>query len=180
LVVRVLPFENLHERHVGVTKAIADSFLEAAIVCLDKHHVPPQLFSILNGNDQVDANASWKPSDDRTKSAWANEIDATEWGAYGFAIAALEVSEDLYAIHRAETRTGSDYYIAPLGHSYDDLEDALRLEVSGTASDDLAVFESRLNTKIKQAKSGQSNLPAVAAVVGFRLKLIKIRRVSQN
>lgn len=125
----------------------------------------------------MDATAKWKPSDNRTKAAWANEIDATEWGAYGFAIAALELSEDLYAIHRAETKTGADYYIAPSGRSYDDLEEALRLEVSGTASAELAVLESRLNIKVKQASSGQSNLPAIAAVVGFRLKLIKLRRV---
>ena len=178
--VPILPIENLEKRHAGLTRAIAECFLEAATVCLDRHHVPPQVFSILNGSRQIDATTKWNPSNDRTKAAWANEIDATEWGACGFAIAALELSEDLFAVHRAETKTGADYYIAAKGHSYDDLENALRLEVSGTASDDLAVLDSRLNIKVKQTSSGQSNLPAIAAVVGFQLKLIKLRRVQQR
>lgn len=178
MAIQVLPINDLNNRHVGLTKAIAKCFLEAAIVCLDKHHEPPQIFSIDNGSNQIDASAKWKPADARTKAAWANEIDATEWGAYGFAIAGIELSEGLYAVHRAETRTGADYYIAPKGHSFDDLESALRLEVSGTGSDDLAVLDSRLNVKVKQASSGHSNLPAIAAVVGFRLKLIKLEKVS--
>ena len=175
--VQFLPIDKLEKRHVGLTKAIAEYFLEAGTVCLDRHHEPPQVFLIRNGSQQIEATVKWNPSNDQTKAAWANEIDATECGAYGFAIAALELSENLYAIHRAETKTGADYYIAPKGHSYDDLENALRLEVSGTASDDLAVLDSRLNIKVKQASSGQSNLPAIAAVVGFQLKLIRLRRV---
>lgn len=175
--VAILPIENLDERHPGLTRALADCFLEAATVCLDRHHISPQIFSILNDSKQIDATANWNSSSTQIKAAWANEIDATEWGAYGFAIAAVELSEDLYAIHRAETKTGADYYIAPKGYTYNDLEDALRLEVSGTASDDSSVFDSRLKVKIKQASSGQSNLPAIAVVVGFRLKLIKLQRV---
>ncbi len=160
-----------------MTRAIADCFLEAAAVCLDRYYGSPQIFSIFNGSKRIDAMAKWNPSNAKTKAAWANEIDATEWGAYGFAIAAVELSEDLYAIHRAETKTGADYYVAPKGHSYDDLEKALRLEVSGTASDNSSVLDSRLNMKTEQASSGHSNLPAIAAVVGFRLKLIKLRMV---
>lgn len=172
-----LPIKDLDKRHPGLTRSIANCFLEAASVCLDRHHKPPQTFTILNGSIQIDANAKWKPSSGRNKAAWANEIDATEWGAYGFAIAAVELSEELYAIHRAETKTGADYYVAPKGNSFDDLENAFRLEVSGTASDDGSVIDSRLHLKIRQASIGNSNLPAIAIVVGFRLKLIKLRRV---
>lgn len=178
--VPILPIDNLDERHTGLTKAIAASFLEAATVCLDKHHAPPQVFSIFNDANQIDATTKWRPSDNRTKAAWANEIDAIEWGAYCFAIAALELSQNLYAVHRAETKTGADYYIAPKGNSSDDLENALRLEISGTGSDDLAAIEYRLNDKVRQTLRGQSNLPAIAAVVGFRLRLIKVRRVIKD
>jgi hypothetical protein len=48
--------------------------------------------------------------------------------------------------------------------------------VSGTDSDKYEV-KRRLNSKIRQAKEGKSNLPAYAAVVGFRVKLISIQKV---
>jgi hypothetical protein len=44
--------------------------------------------------------------------AWANTTDTTETGAYGIAIAAVEVTDGLVTVARAETRTGADYAIA--------------------------------------------------------------------
>jgi hypothetical protein len=85
----------------------------------------------------------------------------------------------LCAISRAETLTGADYYIAPIGRSTDHLEDCLRLEVSGTDSDSTYEVQRRLRSKIKQAKQGISNLPALAVVVGFRVKLIVMEAVEE-
>jgi hypothetical protein len=51
----VLPLENMHERHHGLTKPIADAYREAASVCLGKHHVAPQEFSLrAGGNGEQD------------------------------------------------------------------------------------------------------------------------------
>jgi hypothetical protein len=36
-----LPLRNLHERHRGLTVAVAGSYEEAAAVCLQRHHTPP-------------------------------------------------------------------------------------------------------------------------------------------
>jgi hypothetical protein len=82
----------------------------------------------------------------------------------------------LYAIRRAETRTGADYYVAPRDHTSEALEDCYRLEVSGTNADEQEVRR-RLGNKVRQAQHGQSNLPALAVVVGFRVKLIFMQAV---
>ncbi len=82
----------------------------------------------------------------------------------------------LYALRHAETRTGADYYVAPLNHTAEDLEDCYRLEVSGTNADAQEVRR-RLSSKVRQAQQGQSNLPALAVVVGFRIKLIFMQAV---
>ncbi|BAS59514.1 hypothetical protein NIES2135_09560 [Leptolyngbya boryana NIES-2135] len=110
------------------------------------------------------------------QNAWANQDDATRDGAYACALAAVELSRDLVALRRAETRTGADYYIAPIGTALDDLENCFRLEVSGT---DLSSAEvrRRLQEEVAQARRGSSNLPAIAAVVGFRANLIMISSV---
>jgi hypothetical protein len=106
--------------------------------------------------------------DARVRNAHANEIDATETGAYGVSLAAVEEVAGLVAIGRAETLTGADWYVAPNGAEIEDLENCIRLEVSGISAGASADIKRRLREKIAQAARGESNLPAIAAVVGFR------------
>lgn len=167
-----LPLQGLAERHEGLTNAIAESYTEAARVCLDRHHYPPIDFEIQNSEGRTDVVTEWDLTDDRTRGAWANEIDTTEAGAYACTLAAVELSEGLVAIHRAETKTGADYYIAPVGSSQEDLENCVRLEVSGVDRGEPPAVAQRLKAKLQQAAVGQSNLPAMAGVVGFRARVI--------
>jgi hypothetical protein len=167
-----LPINDMHTRHNGLTKAIADCYTEAARVCLDRHHTPPEEIRIDSDGTIHAAIADWRPTDAQTRGAWANTDDATRDGAYAFALAAAEVTEGLVAVHRAETRTGADYYVAPKGKTIDDLEDCLRLEVSGVDHGPESAVAQRLKAKLKQAADGASNLPAMAGVVGFRAALV--------
>ena len=168
-----LPFHDLAERHVGVTRAVGETYTEAARVCLDRHHGPPVDFELADKNvSATGICVRWLVCDQRTRNAWANDTDATRDGAYAMAIAAVEIARGLFAVHRAETLTGADYYIAPLGKSLDDLETCFRLEVSGVGAGARSVVEQRLKTKLLQTQNGISNLPAVAGIVGFAAKLI--------
>ena len=171
-----LPLENMHERHDGLTQAVADYYLEAARICLDRNFLPPQEFNLRSENFERVAIAEWEPPDERCKKAWANKNDATRDGAYACALAATELCLDLYAISRAESLTGADHYIAPKSQPLEDLENCYRLEVSGTDKD-YAEVKKRLAEKILQARSGKSNLPAITAIVGFKVKLIYIKKV---
>jgi hypothetical protein len=87
-----LPFHDLANRHPGVTRAIGDSYSEAARICLDRHHVSPIEISIETSAITHEAFAQWRRTDERERGAWANETDATESGAYGVALAAVELS----------------------------------------------------------------------------------------
>lgn len=158
--------QGLEARHPGLTTGVALGFREAAEVCLDRHHSPPTDLIVDRGT-QIEAIAEWQEPDERTKHAWANEIDTTEAGAYCVALAAIEATDDLVAVRRAETHTGADYYVAPKGASAGDLEDAFRLEVSGIDEATQASVKARLRQKLEQAGRGRSNLPAIAAVVAF-------------
>jgi len=176
MTIPLLPLNDLAKRHPGLTPALAESYLEAARVCLDRHHKPPQEFTLKNRASEQQALVEWESPGERSRRAWANINDATRDGAYACALAATELSLGLFAIRRAETLTGADYYIAPSNNLIIDLEDCLRLEVSGTNLDIYEV-QRRLNIKVKQAQEGKSNLPALAAVVGFKVKLISMRSV---
>lgn len=161
---------------MGLTQAIADCFYEAACVCLDRHHSPPQEFDLRVDSFEQKSLVRWKRTDNRSRRAWANENDTTRDGAYACALAATELSLGLCAVSRAETLTGADYYIGHREQSTEDLENCFRLEVSGT---DLGTNEvnRRLGQKKKQVLNGNSNLPGITAVVGFRVKLVAMQKV---
>ena len=170
----VLPIHDMDQRHVGLTKPIADSYTEAATVCLDRHHHSPAEFHLHRSGSRSPTTVQWPSTDARARAAWANTTDATEQGAYACALAAIELAAGLVAVRRAETLTGADYYVAPPGNSPDDLEDCLRLEVSGVDHGPEATIERRLREKLDQASAGKSNLPAVAGIVGFKARLIML------
>lgn len=167
-----LPIHDLEQRHVGLTKAIADSYTEAATVCLDRHHRSPISFELARDRSRLAAIVEWVSPDARTRRAWMNETDATEAGAYACVLAAVELVDDFVAVCRAETLTGVDYYVASKDNPPDDLESCLRLEVSGSDLGSEGRIRQRLREKLRQAEVGHSNLPALAGVVGFRVRLI--------
>lgn len=175
-----LPLENMADRHIGLTPEVAAYWVQAAHVCLDRHHTSPTEFILCEEPERHTANVEWEVTDARTKAAWANEIDTTEAGAYACALAAAEVLKGLFAVRRAETRTGADYYIGPAGKGLDDLEDCFRLEVGGNDRGSEAYVASLLRRKVQQTIDGESNLPALAAAVGFHAKLIMLQVVEET
>ena len=167
------------QRHTGLTEVVAQTLNEGARVCLSRHHESPATFGIRDAEQQTAAVVEWEPPDDRTKNAWANEVDTTEAGAYACVLAAVELVNGLVAVRRAETGSGADYYIAVPGTSAEDLEDCIRLEVSGVDHGQPAMIVRRLRDKMEQAAAGISNLPAMAGVVGFQARIILLAHLEQ-
>lgn len=171
----LLPLQNMAERHQGLTRSVAENNLEAARICLDRHHLSPKEFTLEDDAVQSIARVEWEATDDRTKNAWDKD-DATEYGACAFAIAAIELSRELFAIRRMSKGTGADYYVALRSQDLEDLENCFRLEVSGTSSDKVEV-KKRLSIKIDQTRRGNSNLPALVSIIGFKVQLILLHTV---
>ena len=159
------------ERHIGLTSALAEGYFQAAQVCLNLHHTPPAEFALRDETDELVVTVDWAIPDERTCRAWANQSEATENGAYGCALAAIELTRGLIAVSRAETMTGADFYVVPLGKQMAEWEAWIRLEISGTQLGEAEV-KARLRRKVKQALRGRSSLPAFAMVVGFKARLI--------
>ena len=177
---RHLFLTDMHERHRALTRSIAGGYEEAASVCLSRHHSPPIDITLTDNGTPTMAALSWTEPDQRTIDAFANEIDTTEAGAYGCVIAGVEELRGLYAVRRAETGTGADYYIGAQGSGVDDLEDCLRLEVSGVSAGGQKEVTRRVIEKVKQARDGASSLPAVAGVIGFAARLLVLKDVQEN
>jgi hypothetical protein len=167
MTMRMLRFSDLSSRHVGVSAGIASGYAEAVCVCLDRHHTSPVSFQLKDNIENGVAQAEWVIADERTRRSWANADDATEAAAYALALAAIEAMRGLVAVRRAETRSGADYYLGEPDSTLEDLEASFRLEVSGTDAGGQSVIDTRLRQKLEQARKGNSNLPAIASVVGF-------------
>ncbi len=166
--------QTLHLRHKGLTEDQCGTFAEAASVCLARHHTSPTVFQVETGTRASARELRWPVPSDRILRSQNNRIDATENGAYSVCLSTLEAELGLVAIQRADIRTGADWYVAK---DNEDLEQALRFEVSGLDEGDRHEVLGRLGDKVKQARRGQSDLPAIAGVVGFLAKLIAIRHV---
>ena len=174
-----IQISDLEKRHPGVSPGVSLFFAEAAVVCFARYHASPVEMEVGRGAIQS-VSASWdRPSDDLLR-AWANEIDTTEAAAYCVALASVELTDGLVAVARAETRTGADYYLGSVTDDDMDLETSHRLEVSGVGEGTHGVVQARLRQKISQAAAGRSNLPAIAAVVGFAARRIMIDAVPQE
>lgn len=176
----VLLLAGLSQRHPGLTKAIGDTYAEAAAVCLNRHHSSPAEIRAFVRDEVSNCTLPWEAPDSVTLRAHANEIDATEQGAYAVCLAAVEAIAGLVAVSRAETRTGADYYVAPIGNDLEDLENCIRLEVSGLNAGNAAAVKARLKSKVAQTAKGMSNLPALAAVVGFKERLIAVAMLADE
>ena len=170
----------MDERHRALTPAIAAAYREAAEVCLSRHHVSPAEVTLSDNGNETLGRLEWSLPGNRTLSAWANDIETTEAGAYGCVIAGLEELRELFAVRRAETGTGADYYVGPLGAGEDDIEDCIRLEVSGINAGERRELVRRLLQKTQQAREGRSSLPAIAGVFGFLAKTLMIQDVPQS
>ena len=175
-----LPLDNMAERHKGLTPEIAAAYAQAARVCLDRHHVSPTEFSVQEEDQSTPARVVWDATDERTRAAWANEIDTTEQGAYAMVLAAVELTHGMVALRRAETTTGVDYYVGPSEARTEDFESMYRLEIAGRDRASGRIVYGTLLEKVEQARRGRSNLPAMAGVVGFLSRLIMLRTVEDK
>ncbi|MGK5024216.1 hypothetical protein [Janthinobacterium sp. RB2R34] len=178
----LLRLADLGARHPGVTKALGDAYAEAAAVCLSRHHhESPVNVAAEYRKEGAECVLPWDAPTAAVARAHANEIDATEQGAYAVSFAAVEALAGLVAVRRAETLTGADYYVAPLGAAdIDDMETCLRMEISGVNAGGESTVRARLRQKLLQTEKGRSNLPALAAVIGFREKLIAIAHMGED
>jgi hypothetical protein len=171
---------RLHLRHPGLTRAIADGYAEAASVCLVRHHAPPAEYDVWDRDQPTTLVLVWDTPDERRLAAWANVTDTTEAGAVGIVLLALELCMGLVAVRRAETRAGADYYVGPPGTGRDDLEQCLRLEISGVDHGPASRVYRRVTEKVGQVIRGDSNLPALVGVVGFEVRLVVLEPVEEE
>ncbi len=182
-----LVLTDLDQRHPGVSPGFGLSLLEAASICLDRHHTPPTSISVrAEWAKENTYGVGWPVPTTAVRASYDDERPTTEAGAYCVTIAAAEVHLGLYVVKRLKQGTGADFLVVgppgsgvnPVDGQLDlDQENVYRLEVSGINScEDDAPILRRLTEKINQTKRGSAFEPAIAGVVGFSTPRLIFRK----
>lgn len=168
---------TLHQRHPGLYRPLSEAYADAAALCFGDTQKPPIDLAIHYGRSTCLREVSWREPTGEARASWANPDDATRDGAYCVSLATVEVELGYVGLERADRRTGADFYVGAPGS---DLEESLRLEVSGVRAGDLGSVQARLREKTEQARRGRSDRPAIACVVGFTAKVVAFTRVEED
>jgi hypothetical protein len=154
-----------------LARSHVENMVDASRVMLDKFHVSPSTFQLAwSGMRQLEL--EWSAPAEAHRQAHANELDATETGAYGLAFVAAH--EGGYVVRRrAHHGSGSDYLLSKRGEPDNDF---VKLEVSGIARGHGLL--GRLRDKIAQLRKGDLRRPGLAIVVGFEAAEICVEEVS--
>lgn len=173
---------DLRECGVGheITPAFWTSCAEAAAVTFERFHSPPpppHKCTVFNAGTEAPVELVWAAADSKTRSTHANELDATEAGAYAVAVATVHALDGWCVAGRAHHASGADWLMM----KNENAEAFVKLEVSGIAagvgSAGHARLRSRLTEKIAQVRKGDLERPGIAVVVGFELSRVLISEV---
>jgi hypothetical protein len=99
------------------------------------------------------------------RRCWADDDEATEYGACGVAIVFMKALTGFSVVQRSWKTTGFDYW---LGHDNSPLfQGKARLEVSGIRRGDDSQISSRARIKLGQVARSASRIPAYVVIVEF-------------
>ncbi len=98
---------------------------------------------------------------------WADDQEATEFGACGIAALLIHEFTDLTVTERSVKGTGFDYWLGTKSSEAPLFQEKARLEVSGIRNGDDFALRRRVKEKTEQTKRLDGTLPAYIIVVEF-------------
>ncbi|HVR96404.1 MAG TPA: hypothetical protein VMW27_07310 [Thermoanaerobaculia bacterium] len=169
---RALHLLSLSEGRPGLTPAWGTVMAEAASVCFeDQGHGESPLLSV--DGDFIEVFTVHRPSvDEQMRRSHADVDRATENGACGVSILAVQALTHLTVLHQAWRGMGFDYWLGPeYGFLF---QGAARLEVSGIRKGDETSIRNRVRQKLAQTERTHGVAPVYVAVVEFSRPALRI------
>lgn len=183
----ILDTLNLHELRggslPGLSEGMAGHFVEAASICLDHNgHIPGNcnmmvrmITEAANDTDTqeqkvtVQFKLDYPPATDIMKRAHNDQQMATEFGAYGIAVAVMFKTTEYKILRQARKSTscGFDFFLSSSEDDDNIFKESARLEVSGILENP-GDIRARVKKKIKQTQaSDATGLAKLVAVIEF-------------
>lgn len=159
--------EHLERGQPGISEAWGRFLAEASMYCLSSQGHASGVEMTISYLTPYVFNVYWEGQlTNQLLDAWADEQEATEYGACGIAILIILALTDYTVIRRSRKGTGIDYWLGYQDADYP-FQDAARLEVSGIRRGNDRVVVARVGQKRRQTKPSDDVLPAYIVVVEF-------------
>lgn len=137
----------------------------AAAVCMHSNGHVPGVHLAITGEYRRRLELSWDGPTHQVCRSYADLQEATEFGAAGVAIAALNRLGGFVVIQRSRKGTGFDYWISRYGEPAGPLfQNCTWLEVSGILKGDDTKLQRRVRIKRAQVSNGKCTTGRVAVV----------------
>lgn len=161
----------------GLTPAWGAVLAEAASVCLESQGHPVQVELRVDGFFEETFVLERLEVSRQMMLSHQDEEEATELGACGIAILAVQSLMDLVVLRRSRKGTGYDYWLSLAEDTF--LEHGERLEVSGIRKGSEAVIRARLAEKMRRIQRFRNASPAWIGIVEFGRPLLHLTKVSR-
>jgi hypothetical protein len=140
---------------------------ETASLCLESQGHESGVELSVRGHLSESITLQWEPVTDQMHRCWADDQEATEFGACGIAALLIHEFTDLTVVECSVKGTGFDYWLGTKSSEAPLFQEKSRLEVSGIRKGDDAALRRRVNEKTEQTKRSDGRLPAYVIVVEF-------------
>jgi hypothetical protein len=127
-------FDALREGKLGLTKAYGSFLVEAASFCLHLNQHPNPVLVIVTGYAPTSGSLAWDEITDAHDHSFADEQEATEYGAYGVAVVVVLKLTGTSHVARSAKGTGIDLWLGGGTDERGIFQRTARLEVSGILS----------------------------------------------
>ena len=151
----------------GLTTSGGGCLAETAGVCLESQGHESGVKLSVRGHLSESIKLRWEPVTDQMHRCWADDQEATEFGACGIAALLIHEFTDLTVTERSVKGTGFDYWLGTKSSEAPLFQEKARLEVSGIRNGDDFALRRRVKEKTEQTKRSDGTLPAYIIVVEF-------------
>lgn len=163
-----LDLNDIKNGFPGLTKAIGASLYEGCIVSLERSgHKSNDAILYVDGEKKATHRLNWDDIyDEQLNRSWADQTEATEYGAVCIIILIAIKNTGYTVIERAVKGDGFDYWLGD--HDSMLFQKKARLEISGIFKGNDGMVKARYKQKIKQTNlSDSQGLPAYVGIVEF-------------
>jgi len=166
-VIKEIHLNTLLNETPGITRAVGETFAEAAAVCLEDQRHRSRTAMNVDGDFTGTFSIAWEGTTAQMRRCWADLQFATEFGAYAIAVLLVHELTELTIVERARKGTGFDFWLGDKDDSGILFQGKGRLEVSGILSGEETIVRSRVRQKLGQTNRSDGKLPALIIVVEF-------------
>ena len=175
-----LSLRNLHERHRALTVPLAGTYEEAASVCLQRHHTPPVDVILADNGSRSSASVNWVSLTSGLAMLGITRPMRPGTAPMGVSSLGLRCCAACTRCGAPRPEQGPTTTSDRRDRASTTLKSVFDWKSRVLTTATRRRFSGASGTKVRQARAGNSSLPAVAGIFGFSAKLLTVQDVPES